>query len=474
MVTGMIRAFVVLWTALVAPRAAARRLAALSPRAVVGVVLLHAWTAGLLAAGTWWVTQTRTIVWVPTPVTVPTTGPTTAPASGPVRPLVWTMTTPHERRRTLAEVWRDAHAGAGLGPMEGIAVGCVAALVGLTLALACAFLSCVHRGGTLRSAAWRAWAAAAPGSVPLTLGVIVILAAALLDFAWRPAGTDLVGFNSATELACVVILPVCLLLAIVCTARAAACVGRTLPAEAAAPLCEGCGYNLTGHTGSQRCPECGRPVSDSVPPQHRTGPAWESDALPALGRWICTTARALFRPKHFYRTLAVRQDVGKALSFEAMTFAGLVFAGLDLALCLLAWNQDRIALEDLIAVAFVTVWAGLLTWAGHRALATLVTMLWLLRGAVRDGWAAARVAAYESAFVWPVIAWCLGLGLSFFYAGPWISALLDPSPAAGRRPFLVLGTPIDIWIFFGGLGGLIVIWTVRYSIALRAVRWANA
>lgn len=49
------------------------------------------------------------------------------------------------------------------------------------------------------------------------------------------------------------------------------------------PMCRACGYNLTGLPPDGRCPECGRPVADSIGPDASPGPAWERPADPSGG-----------------------------------------------------------------------------------------------------------------------------------------------------------------------------------------------
>lgn len=93
-------------------------------------------------------------------------------------------------------------------------------------------------------------------------------------------------------------------------------------------LCEYCGYNLTGLPQEGRCPECGRPVADSLP--HWRGPcAWEQARSSAdLGRFIRTSAAVLFRPSRFYRTLATRLDSPRGRLFGRiyLLVASILFA----------------------------------------------------------------------------------------------------------------------------------------------------
>lgn len=91
----------------------------------------------------------------------------------------------------------------------------------------------------------------------------------------------------------------------------------TIPAETDV-LCEGCGYVLTGLPDDGRCPECGRPLAESHP-SRRTLPAWE--ARGGVGAFAATTADVLFRPTHFYRTLATRADSRASLTFSQIHWA---------------------------------------------------------------------------------------------------------------------------------------------------------
>ena len=95
-----------------------------------------------------------------------------------------------------------------------------------------------------------------------------------------------------------------------------------MPREATIPadtdvLCENCGYVLNGLPPDSRCPECGRPTSESDPAL-RTMTAWEragDDGSATGGAFVSTSAAVLFRPTRFYRTLATRTDTPRATVF---------------------------------------------------------------------------------------------------------------------------------------------------------------
>jgi hypothetical protein len=70
-------------------------------------------------------------------------------------------------------------------------------------------------------------------------------------------------------------------------------------------LCEGCGYMLNGLPGGGNCPECGRPIHQSIG-THRGYTEFEIE--PTLQTFLRTTVGVLFRPTRFYRTLTTRGD----------------------------------------------------------------------------------------------------------------------------------------------------------------------
>ena len=78
-------------------------------------------------------------------------------------------------------------------------------------------------------------------------------------------------------------------------------------------LCEGCGYVLNGLPADSRCPECGKPIDESVG-HERIAPSWEQSPRKSSG-FLRTTLDVIFAPTQFYRTLAVRGSVDHARRF---------------------------------------------------------------------------------------------------------------------------------------------------------------
>jgi len=64
--------------------------------------------------------------------------------------------------------------------------------------------------------------------------------------------------------------------------------------ESGLTLCERCGYDLAGLTAEPACPECGKPVAESLP-EHRKGTPWQRG--PGLRSWLATARLVLGHPK---------------------------------------------------------------------------------------------------------------------------------------------------------------------------------
>jgi len=102
----------------------------------------------------------------------------------------------------------------------------------------------------------------------------------------------------------------------------------TLPEEGLL-LCESCGYILTGLPRDSHCPECGRPLAESLP-ELRQLPDWEreDDGRHEDVRFWRTSAAVLFHPSRFYRSLATRVDRKRSRLFaRSYRFGATLFLG---------------------------------------------------------------------------------------------------------------------------------------------------
>jgi hypothetical protein len=80
-------------------------------------------------------------------------------------------------------------------------------------------------------------------------------------------------------------------------------------------LCASCGYVLDGLNQAGQCPECGKPIIESIG-EDRVPPAWEAaDSSHRYKAFIRTSLGIILRPKNFYRTLNVRGSLESARRF---------------------------------------------------------------------------------------------------------------------------------------------------------------
>jgi hypothetical protein len=93
-------------------------------------------------------------------------------------------------------------------------------------------------------------------------------------------------------------------------------IAPVVPAESDL-LCEECGYTLNGLPHSGRCPECGKPVAESIGTR-RTAPPWEIPGIRPMRAFVSTSIEIIFRPSKFYRTLPTRADLRAAKSFALL------------------------------------------------------------------------------------------------------------------------------------------------------------
>jgi hypothetical protein len=454
------------WLELTRPRVAAACLTAATPRAFWTSFAAHAIVlAGLVVVLTLWSSTVR-LSW-PAPATVRTG----APAG--IRPG---MPAPDLDQRTFAEVWRDWHRDTLIGVAE-LTFMLMLLLAGAGVAfLAWLSLPRVHRtGSVLRSydRSFRAVAACAALVVILTAG-----------FGWAIVATE---HWSAYELTGTRPTPTLFIdwdVFLVVAIPAAACfllwwVGRAVQAVQAAepkpeipPRCEGCGYDLTHQPADARCPECGLSVAASLRLKRRPGSAWEGWGSAAS--WVTTYWRVLLRPRAFYSELKLRPHVRAAASFAVWNYV-LLGVGGAAWVCVVGWLLYVIEewlygpdLEEVLAYAGVMLfWTPLCCWLGHRTIAALVVTWWLLRDYLPDYAWAAKVMAYESAFLWAFCCYWGVLASSFIFGKDWITRLIGPGVL---RAFGVRG---EIGALLLGTAGLSVLWLWRYHIAGRAIRWSN-
>ncbi|MFQ5807816.1 MAG: hypothetical protein ACE5I3_15325 [Phycisphaerae bacterium] len=454
------RVFLAPWLGTVRPAAAAACLVAAPARAFWLICFAHF----LLLA----VLLTVLMVWNVSLYPVWAAPPTTLPGGDPDAPG-YVAPPPGEevRSHTFAEVWRDLHAETLLGPAELLFLTVLAVAALLTALLAWLNLPRLHRAGPVVPSISRALRAVASA---FGLGSLLTLALATLVILTHCRPLPRVIMDSPFFFC----LPVAIAWLLWRIGRAVEHV-QLEPFPDLPPCCEGCGYDLSHQSSDTRCPECGLVVADSLSPDRRPGCGWEQPPRPRMREWFETTQMVMLLPREFYGKLRLRTPLAAAASFAVRNY---VFIGVGAGVwVLLMWWATQSGVgsfvrewQDVLMILSVfSLWTPLACWFGHRLGGALVISWWIARRSLPDTRSAAKVLAYEAAYLWVFCAFWGAFATSFVMVNrPWISEMFG-----SQFFYAVFRAPGEIVVLFGGTGLLALVWLWRYAVALRAIRWSN-
>lgn len=142
--------------------------------------------------------------------------------------------------------------------------------------------------------------------------------------------------------------------------------------ESRTPCCEGCGYIIAHIPVTTKCPECGRPIAESLAERRRAPAFVIADTFAKAGRLFWATLRQAIFGKTFFDQLAVHRDHARDRTFFlGVSTLTALSASLGVVLVECAVGGEPFSgntLADLLIVAGICL-------VGQVALAGLVAML---------------------------------------------------------------------------------------------------
>lgn len=221
------------------------------------------------------------------------------------------------------------------------------------------------------------------------------------------------------------------------------------------PLCETCGYGLAGLPESASCPECARPIRDSLPIA-RAGSPWQQG--PGFVAWVRSSWSVVRHPRLFFRQIRIHPHRARSLLALNLTLAAAAmvapwtgtFIGdpARAARGLGGWREPLTMIVTPIAeVVIVALILLLLTWIEQRGVRFF---------SARRGWrltnaAALQICAHAS------IGWIVcGTGSVIFLATLFAIARtfgIAPNGSFDLRPYADLTLHWSQTIALLGLGG---------------------
>ncbi|HVP12521.1 MAG TPA: hypothetical protein VMV94_15200 [Phycisphaerae bacterium] len=235
------------------------------------------------------------------------------------------------------------------------------------------------------------------------------------------------------------------------------------------PRCDDCGYILIGLLLNSRCPECGKPVRESLPGGRRRPGIWQQHEFKPRGfvdlirgHWI------ILRGGDFFRRLPVHCGLPTARHSWWVSWALFVVGALGtLRLVWLALPDDAETQAAMTPICFFLVAAPL----AFQSLMMFASCLWAqFRYGIQDYRVSAIVCYYATPLMWPLV-------LALFAA-----ALLGTTPVTESLEGLSLGQIAGISVTALHIAGLTLVlaivgalgfWWIRLLRALWSVRFAN-
>jgi hypothetical protein len=233
------------------------------------------------------------------------------------------------------------------------------------------------------------------------------------------------------------------------------------------PVCQGCGYRLAYLSPEGICPECAKPVTESLPGGDRPGADSVTNGQHGSRGWLSRTWQLL--SKEPLRHNAPRQDSARSRKFCAVTVL-LMMIPLHVAVPMcIAVEDSGLSPHDVVLAMMLTgaLFGTMLLefLAGSGALC-----FWgaWLPDRKRDPRIAASTALYCTALFWPFV-----LGSMLFVVG---GMTLGTSSWAAKPTGLMGLIVMDLYLVLGAIAGVVLLswWGTRVRTHLRSVHYTNS
>jgi len=230
-------------------------------------------------------------------------------------------------------------------------------------------------------------------------------------------------------------------------------------------LCEPCGYVVEGLDPASACPECGKPIAESLPERRIGTPYQHRPTLRNLAKTWWMTVR------HPIRTLDVMRFNRPFGEFATIGCASLIGA-LSIPLLLMIFFLDTShynTASAYAAIAVPVITAIYMVVLASYVIGSVILVLtiveifglsrFMTRRSKRDMWAIANAVCAHGCVGWMISALCFTFGLFCFFA----SALFYHGD---RQPLIAVLTGVGV------LAGFLFFEVFAY-LGLRRLKYAN-
>lgn len=240
-------------------------------------------------------------------------------------------------------------------------------------------------------------------------------------------------------------------------------------------LCERCGYVIEGLASGTNCPECGKPICESLPEARPGSPAQRGRSVRTR---VLTWFASVRSPVRSFTYLRIEPKDTKWYGRANLLLAALLFGGTNSLLRLATHYLEGGMASDATQVEWsyrateLSLWFGLWSAGSFIVLIALTHIegYGLLLGSRLRGWRSTRAIA-EVVLQHATVGWVIGGALT--YAGAALACLwLFVASGNSRARWELTYHSHYLLPIAGGLVGLMIFETLAFF-GMRALRYAN-